>query len=400
MSIIQIFDTTSPQVSGYSMRSRYITDALTSLGVKLSVYSSPTYQFERQEDEFNGVRYFHIRSPYWNLIRYLPVVRERHAISTIVKEIDRQWNSSTGLIDAHSSILNGIAASKLAAKRGVPFMYEIRAFWEDAAVDQGKTTEGSLRYNLTRKLETDVIRKANHVTVICEGLRKDLIERGIPASKITIIPNGVDSTKFKPMGKDQQLIKQYALDGCKVFGFIGTFFRFEGLEILIKAIKRILIKRKDIKVFLIGGGQEEENIKRLVNELGMSKHVILPGRVKHEDVNRYYSIMDAMVYPRLSRRITELVTPLKPLEAMALEKVVIGSDVGGLKELIRDRDNGLLFKAEDINDLADKCLYVLDHESQNQVIAKKAREYVVRERDWLQICRRYLKIFEEMGMKQ
>jgi len=109
--------------------------------------------------------------------------------------------------------------------------------------------------------------------------------------------------------------------------------------------------------------------------------------------------MDVLVYPRISRRITELVTPLKPLEAMALEKAVIGSNVGGIKELVEDGANGLLFEAENDQQLAEKCLYALDHEDEMTAMAKRAREYVQRERNWLEVCKRYIQIYKELGVQ-
>ncbi len=399
MSLIQIFDQTSPLVSGYSMRSRYITESLHKLGVPLTVFSSPIFSYKNNTESINGVNYVRSVMPGWNVIRKFPVLKEKCVVENIKATIDKNWRSDFKAISAHSSVLNGLAGVDLAKKHGVPLIYEIRALWEDAAVDQGKTKEGSLRYNLTRQIETDVIKKADHITVICEGLKKDIMGRGIPENKITIISNGVDVSGFTPQAADQELIKKYGLAGHKVFGFIGTFFEFEGLELLIKAAKDVLFARKDVKFIFVGGGLQEQKLKDMVQELGLADQIIFSGRVKHDDVQKFYSVIDVLVYPRISKRITELVTPLKPLEAMALEKIVIGSDVGGIKELVKDGYNGILFKAGDDKDLTDKCLYALNHFSEMQKIAKQGREYVIRERNWFDICKTYLGIFKELGIK-
>lgn len=399
MSIAQIFDQTAPLVSGYSMRSKSITDSLHQLGVPLRVYSSPIFTYKAAQEEQEGVPYVHSVMPKFETIRKFPILRELFIINTLKKTILHHWHDDIQLIDAHSSVLNGIVGSKIAQLKKLPFLYEIRAFWEDAAVDQGKTKEGSLRYNLTRTIETETINRANHITVICEGLKKDLLERGIAEDKITVIPNGVDIHEFQPQKvRDLQIEEKYGLKDMKVFGFIGTFFYFEGLELFIQAAKNILARRKDVKFLIVGGGQEEAKLKAMVIEKGMQGKVIFTGRVPHDQVAKYYSVIDVCVYPRISKRITELVTPLKPLEAMAMEKIVIGSDVGGIKELVTDGETGLLFQAGKFHDLADKCIYALENFAQMQQMARAGRRYVIAERNWLTICERYFDIFKKLNI--
>lgn len=398
MSVVQIFDQTYPLVSGYSMRSHYITNSLHKLGVPLCVFSSPIFSYKQNAEMIHGVE--HIRSVIsgYEKIRRFPIYREAMIVQNIASTLENHWRKEFKAISAHSSVLNGLAALKVAKRHKVPLIYEIRALWEDAAVDQGKTKEGSLRYNLTRKIETDVIKKADKVTVICQGLKDDIVARGVPADKITIIENGVDVSSFSPQMPDMDIVKKYNLKGYKVIGFVGTFFEFEGLELLIKAAKEIIHKRKDVKFLFVGGGLEEAKLKKMVEEAELNHYIIFSGRVKHEDVQKFYSVIDICVYPRISLRITELVTPLKPLEAMALEKIVIGSNVGGIKELVRDGYNGLLFKAGDVSDLAEKCIYALDNFEQMRKIAREGRNYVIRERDWTEICEKYFKIFNELNI--
>jgi len=398
MRVLQIFDQTTPLVSGYSMRSRYITDSLKQLGLDLEVLSSPIFSYKENKEQIKGVSYIRSEIEKWELIKKLPILKEYLIIDAIKKTVCNHWSDKIKVVDAHSSVLNGVAASHIAEKFNIPFLYEIRALWEDAAVDQGKTREGSLRYNLTRALETRVIRKADKVTVICEGLKRDILDRGIEEKKVEVIPNGVDTETFKPLDPDDEILDQYSLRNHKVIGFIGTFFFFEGLEYLIKAAKQILIREKDVKFLIVGGGREDKTLRRMVLEMGLSNHVIFTGRVKHDDVKKYYSVIDILVYPRISRRITELVTPLKPLEAMALEKVVLASDVGGLKELVEDGTNGYLFKSQDVGDLVSKCFFLLNHFEETKKISHAARQYVVKERNWSTICERYLKIYKELGI--
>jgi len=398
MKIAQIIDQSIPYVSGYSIRSKYIANSLRKLGVDLEVFTSPIFDYASQKEEHCKIWYFRTRVAGWSSVKKIKFFKEYVIINSIKNTILNNWQEDYKLIHAYSSVLNGLAGLAVARKKKVPVIYEVRALWEDAAVEQGKTRENSLRYNATRKIETDLLRKVDKITVICEGLKRDIITRGIPENKITVVPNGVDLEDFKPIAKDEEIIKKYSLNGFKIIGFIGTFFSFEGIEVLIKSIPSIAQKIPNVKFMIVGGGEVEKYLKELVEKEKLSQWVIFTGRVKHEDVKRYYSIMDILVYPRISKRITEMVTPVKPLEAMALGKTVIGSDVGGIKELIKDGETGLIFKAGDYKDLADKCIFTLNNPSLMKDINIRARNYVEKERNWLEICKRYLDVYKELGV--
>jgi len=260
-------------------------------------------------------------------------------------------------------VLNAIPALRVGKRLGIPVVYEVRAFWEDAAVDHGTTREGSLRYRLTRRLETHALRRAAHVFTICEGLRSDIVARGIPPEKVTVIPNAVDVSSFELGGEpDAGLRRQLGLDNCAVVGFIGSFYAYEGLDLLLDALPGMLAVLPDVRVLLVGGGPQEEALKAQARRLGIADKVVFTGRVPHAEVQRYYDLIDVLAYPRHSMRLTELVTPLKPLEAMAQGRLLVASDVGGHKELIRHGETGLLFRAGDAASLADTLL---------QVVAKK-----------------------------
>ena len=225
-------------------------------------------------------------------------------------------------------------------------------------------------------------KEADAVTTICEGLRNDLAERGVPAGKITVIPNAVDIERF-PLGGDADpaLRKQLGLDGVSVLGFIGSFYAYEGLDLLLSALPAIL-QRKDVKVLLVGGGPQESALKEQARQLGIADKVIFTGRVPHQEVNRYYDLIDVLVYARHSMRLTELVTPLKPLEAMAQGRLFVASDVGGHKELIRHGETGVLFKAGNAQALAAAVLDLLDNPKDWQRLKSNGRRFVETERNW------------------
>jgi PEP-CTERM/exosortase A-associated glycosyltransferase len=215
-------------------------------------------------------------------------------------------------------------------------VYEVRAFWEDAAVDLGTSSPGGFRYKATRALETFALRRCDAITTICEGLRDDMLQRGLPREKIVVIPNAVDPAEFKFGGStNAELRRMLGLDGKIVLGFIGSFYAYEGLDLLVRALPAMRAARPEIALLLVGGGPMEAAIKSIAAQNGVSDAIRFVGRVPHREVPDYYGLVDLLVYPRHSQRLTELVTPLKPLEAMARGQIVLASDVGGHRELIR-----------------------------------------------------------------
>ncbi len=243
-------------------------------------------------------------------------------------------------------------------------------------------------------MESHALRRADAVTTICEGLRRDMISRGIPEERITVIPNAVDVTKFRLGGEaDEALKSRLGLSGSRVLGFVGSFYRYEGLDVLLRAVPAILAKAPDTKVLLVGGGDEEAALARTTEQLGLGDKVVFTGRVPHDQVHRYYDLIDVLVYPRVSIRLTELVTPLKPLEAMAQGRLLAASDVGGHRELIRDGENGVLFPAGNPEGLAAAVVSLLEARDRWPALRAAARKFVETERNWPASVARYREVY-------
>jgi PEP-CTERM/exosortase A-associated glycosyltransferase len=305
------------------------------------------------------------------------------------------------VLHAHSPVLNALPALWVGRRRGIPVVYEMRASWEDAAVDHGTTTEGSVRYRLSRTLETFALRRADHVTTLCEGLRQDIAARGIPEEKITVIPNGVNPVQFgagRP--RDPALAAALGLQGATVLGFAGSFYAYEGLDLLIDALALLTPRHGALKLLLVGGGVQEEALKRQAQALGLMDRVIFAGRVPHAEVGRYYDLIDILVYPRRSMRLTELVTPLKPLEALAQGKLVVASDVGGHRELIQDGRTGILFPAGNAGALAQTIERLLEEPQRWEALKRAGRKFVEEERTWARSVARYAAVYERVLAKR
>ncbi len=388
MRVLHILDHTRPIISGYSFRSHYILFWQKSIGIHPTALSSPLYNRQENEEVIDGVRYLRCNSRV-----FFSKARKLFCFYFFKRKIKKLLSQEKfDLLHAHSPSLCGISAI-LGKDKEIPFVYEVRALWEDAAVDQGKIKEGSLKYNIYKNLENFVLKRANAIVVICRGLKEELINRGFNENKIFVVPNGIDLSKFDfQKAKEKKDLKdKLNISNEPVVGFIGSFYRFEGLDLLIKAIEDL----KSFKLLLVGDGEKFLELKELVSKRGLGSRVIFTGRVPHQDIITYYSVMDLLVYPRKDERITRIVTPLKPLEAMALGKVVIGSDVDGVKEIIGEgkQAGGILFRREDVDDLKAKIKMVLNNRNIKKHFEERALERAKR-KSWDKIVRRYLDVYE------
>jgi len=393
--ILHVLDHSLPLHSGYTFRTRAIMKAQEVEGHELRAITGLRQgpaAVAGLPEEHAGLR-FH-RTP--GAARGLAGLREWREIASLAGAIDRlcgEWRPD--LIHAHSPALCGLAAARVAKAREIPLVYEIRAFWEDAAAANG-TSDGMVKYWLSRRLENRVIAQADAVVTICKGLRDDLVARGVPAARLTVVPNGVDLALFgAPRARDAALARDLGLGNGPVIGFVGSFYPYEGIDDLIAAMPAILLAHPAARLLLVGGGPSEAALRAQADASSVAAAIRFVGRVAHEQVERYYSLIDVVVCPRKALRLTELVTPLKPLEAMAQGKIVAASDVGGHRELISDGFTGTLFAPDDPVDLARALAMLLWRRSEwaHQRIA--ARRVVEREHDWAINVRRYRDVYRD-----
>ena len=395
LRILHVFDHSLPLHSGYTFRSANILREQRKLGWEtLHITSPKQINCTLAEEDADGLHFYRTQQPK-GLASRLPVLNQWAFMrATEQRLLGLAKTLKPDILHAHSPVLNAWPAIHVGEKLGIPVVYEIRAFWEDAAVDHGTQSEGGIRYRLTKALETAAVRRANQVVTICQGLREDLIARGIPNAKIGVVPNAVDIEHFSlSSGPDPELKSRLGLADCRVIGFLGSFYAYEGLDLLIAALPGILAKAPDVRLLLVGGGPQEANLKAQTAALGLTDKVVFVGRVPHAEVSRYYDLVDLLAYPRHPMRLTELVTPLKPLEAMAQGHLLIASDVGGHKELISDGQTGVLFRAGDSEDLAIKTLATLALADHGAAIRANGRSFVERERNWARSIANYKTIY-------
>jgi PEP-CTERM/exosortase A-associated glycosyltransferase len=398
MRILHVLDHSLPLHSGYAFRTAAILREQRALGWETLQLTTPRHGVAQGEvEEAEGWR-FH-RTPFDRdgglRAGGAAYLREMAATARRIDALAAEFRPD--VLHAHSPVLNVLPTLWVGRRRGIPVVYEVRALWEDAAVDHGTTREGSVRYRASRALETFALRRADAITTICEGLRREIAARGIPESRITVIPNAVDTGAFRfGAAPDPALAASLGLDGKTVVGFAGSFYGYEGLDLLIDALAILAPQRPDLHVLLVGGGMQEAALREQARARGVADRVVFSGRVPHKEVQRYYDLIDVLAYPRHRMRLTEIVTPLKPLEAMAQGRMLVASDVGGHRELIRDGETGVLFPAGNARALADAIDVVLDRRDDWPRFRDRARRFVETERTWARSVARYRAVYEPL----
>ena len=210
MKILHILDHYKPHFSGYVFRSSYILKHQQELGIDQVIVTSPKQgRTENPIEEIDGIINYRTDQHGFENIPFLCEWKLVKALERKITEVMRIERPD--VIHAHSPSLNGVAAMRAGRKQGIPVVYEVRAFWEDAAVDHRTFKENSFKYEISRFVERVVFRKVQALFTICEGLKKEIASRGIPEMKITVIPNSVDSSAFFPVSYDEDIAGRYGL---------------------------------------------------------------------------------------------------------------------------------------------------------------------------------------------
>lgn len=402
MRILHVFDHSIPLHSGYTFRSLAILRQQRALGWETVQVTGPKQGNDRAfQETVDGFEFFRSGQPP-AFTRSLPLVKDQAIVGVLARRLEAVARQVTpDILHAHSPVLNARAALSVGRKLGIPVVYEIRAFWEDAAAAHGTFRAGGIRYTIARRLETDAVRAAGAVATICEGLRQDIVERGVKEENVVVIPNAVDPDEFAhPEPADPALKSRLGLDGATVLGFIGSYYGYEGLDLLLEAMPFVLARSPKVKLLLVGGGLEEQALKARAELLSLGEAVIFAGRVPHQDVAKYYALVDGFIYPRHPMRLTELVTPLKPLEAMAQRKPVLASDIGGHRELIAHNVTGLLFPAGSPDAIAEAVNGWVADPARSARLLDEAYRYVTEVRTWANSVAGYAPVYQRLAGKR
>ena len=391
--VLHVLDHSLPLHSGYTFRTRAILKAQQAAGLEVRGITGLRHLAEGPDcEELDGILFHRTRGQATGPVG-LREWREINLLADAIVALAKDWQPE--LLHAHSPALCGKAALIAARRLGLPLVYEIRAFWEDAAVANGTGSAGTIKYRLTRALENNVVAGADAVVTICQGLKDDLVARGTDPAKITLSPNGVDLALFgAAAAPDPGLAAQLGLGTGPVIGFIGSFYDYEGLDDLIAAMPALIARVPAARLLLVGGGPQEAALKAQAKASPAAAAIRFAGRVPHSAVERYYALMDVMAYPRKRSRLTDLVTPLKPLEALAQGKLVAASAVGGHRELLTHGHTGTLFAPDDPAACAAALANLLADRAGWDAMRQAGFAHVRASHDWAHNVHRYHVVYQ------
>ena len=383
--------------SGYGVRSHAIASHLLRHGVRLHVCTRPGYPLNawngprpvRPRDTVENVTYHRLPLYPVGMGEFGDAYREQ-AASLIAGEAAR----------CRASIIhmeNGLPSMLAARKSGIKAIYEYRGMWHYSAAARNTWFPWTEPYQRRQRLELQTGALADACFAISEALKAELVANGLAEDKITVLPNAVDVERFTPLPPDRELLEKYRLEGRLVVGFIGSFTAYEGLDALLDAVLELNWRGFPVSLLMVGDGADNlQRMKALHQARGSHPAVIFTGRVPFEDVPRYYSLIDIMPFPRINAKVCRCVPPLKPLEAMAMGKTVLVSDVAALTEIVRDGETGLVFAADHVADLVRKLETLATTPELRQRLAHRGREWVVAERDWRIVSQRILRVYENL----
>ena len=400
MRVLHVLHHSLPVLSGYSIRSDNIVRAQHALGIQVAFVTAAQQAADdarpfQPSETIGGVPCWRTREPHASALR-VPLVREwrlMHALESEAAAAIASFNPD--VVHGHSPVLVGLPALRAARAARIPFVYEVRDLWENASVDLGKWSPRSPMYRAARAADGYVLRQADAVVTICESLRSELAPRTGQPSKVLVVDNGVDIAAFEGK-RSPSAGDRWNLAGKRVLAYVGTFKPYEGLELLVQAVPEIIRREPDAHLLIAGAGEQDSILRALVARMGLQRAVTFAGALPHKEVAHAYQAAQVMVYPRVLTLTTALTTPLKPLEAMLMKRAVIVSDIPPMRELVKDGDTGLVFKAGDTGDLAAKCVAVLQSADLRERLGENARAWVVRERGWAALAKRYLSLYDNL----
>jgi glycosyltransferase involved in cell wall biosynthesis len=336
--------------------------------------------------------------PMW-VDEYILMRKLTARIIEVAKEV------SPDLIHAHTPYRVGIPALRASRRLRIPLVYEMRGVWEDTAVANGRWKEGNIAYSRFRRLETKVLRAADSVVCISQALKDEAISRGVDTNRITLVPNAVNRSEIDQVESRAELsaadaeelestVASLALnDSTTVVGYIGSLREMEGVDLTADAVAILAGRGHDVRFLIVSGPANKDVLRDHCDELELGETAVLAGPVPHHCVPEYYRLIDAFVVSRPDFRVTRLVTPLKPYEAMLMSRPTILADLPALREIVTEGETGYLHPVGDATGLADVIEGIIRDREGSSIVGASAREWVLEERTWDTIVQRYTEVY-------
>ena len=432
--------------AGYTVRTQRIAAAQREAGLDPHVLTKAG--FPVAQGHLDGRRLAEVDGvPYHRLIPYrLPSRPDAAAALGLDLAARLTGRLRPAVLHAASNHLNGQLALALREDFGLPVIYEARGFWEETwlsrhgapgdpaaqAPEPGDTPRrarsaslspaepvpavtarrapvaparlpgadlaASDFYQLSRAAETRCMTEADLVVTLGEVMREEIVARGVAADKVIVVPNAVSADFLKPLPDGAPLRESLGIrPGELVVGVVSNLVAYEGVGTLLEAAGELRRRGLAVRPLIVGDGTERTALERLAGQLGLTGTAIFTGRVPMSQVRRYHAVLDLFAVPRTSDRVCQLVTPLKPVEAMASGLCVVASDVGALREIIRPEATGALATSGDSASFANIMEPLLYSSDTRRKLGANAREWVARDRTWAHNAAIYRAAYERLG---
>lgn len=402
--VVSILHASQPaQNGGYANRAHQILRGMAAHGLEVVAYTRPGFPEpenclepgEIAAANHDGVAYRRIGTK--NLRQRGEYEYMRESLKYYRNILEAENPAIVHLRSTYVSALPGLIA---AHSLGIPAIYEVSGMWELVYESKDSARMESRRAR-TIVLENAVLRNADQIMTLTEAMRNIIMERTAISTIPTILPNAVDSNRFKPRPKNRAVLAELGWSSnIPVIGYAGSFVDYEGLDLLIDALAILRQREVDFRALLIGDGAVHSVVMSHAQQRGLTDRVRFTGRVPHKEVDRLYEVIDICAYPRRLTAATAAVSPLKPFEAMALRKSVLLSDVPALVEIAGDQERALVFPHDDPYMLADALEQTIKHPEESEQRKDKARSWVERERSWIAIVETFAQELKRTALKE
>ena len=393
MKILHILYASYPNISGSSARSRDIILSQLKIGIQPIIITSPFQNACTKGKELeiiNNVKYYRTFSGFddelsseikSNILLQIRKGFRLFRFSYDVYKVAKKEN--VVLLHAHSMFFCAIAAKVSSLLLRVPCVYEVRSLWEERYKNMGLFSR--LRFSIFTIVETISMVLSNELIVICQNLKKHLLSRYFLSRKrIHVVPNAIDITRIST----SSTIKDKSPHEIN-FAYIGSLSQIEGIDLLINAFHKLKANGFRNKLIIIGNGPEQDNLKKLSegNELIENRDAVLL-----DEIDSVYASIDVVINPRRKSLLSDTVTPLKPLEAIMFRKLIMASNIGGMRELLEHNKTAILFKPDSINAIFEAIIHTINRDDIILIIDNAVR-HLSRHRSWNINAENYLRIY-------
>jgi glycosyltransferase involved in cell wall biosynthesis len=381
---------------GYATRARGVVQGLVSQGFTVDICTRPGFPLDQKKElsaddvplseVIDGVTYHRILEPARNRFKQADyMARAADAVESLLKRL------RPSVVIAASNYYTGLPALIAARRLGIPFVYEVRGFWEVTRESREPEFRFTMPYKVQEFMEAELCREADAVLTLTSAMKAELVRRNVPAAKITLLPNCCDPDVFAPIERSTALLSKLNIpEGVPVIGYIGSFVQYEGLDDLALACGILKSRGIDFRLLIVGNenvsgdglGPIAQSVMDRAKAGSFEDWVIMPGRVPHDEVPDYYSIVDIAAFPRKAQPVTEMVSPMKSLEAMSMAKTVVVSTVSALAEMVDHGQTGLVFRKGDMQDFADKLEMAAADPVLRETLGNNARKWIIENRTW------------------